>query len=501
MLRRALLVLATLAFGPHAFAAKQTVCTITVNSANEREAFRAHLPADRFEVVELVERGRPDWLRAACERKVSCDVLVVSGHFAGTEFYSSRPDADESLRVDEIERAQCSDSCPGLFAGLKEVYLFGCDSLKPEAVKDHGEASRDAMRRLFAGTPLIYGFSSLAPYGRVAGPMLDRYFTAGGTQEVGRGEASARLLKLFGPSSMVATSGFARTDPRHRGLACAFLDERVPRDGKLDAIADLLGGEAAAVPRALERVERFLQTAGEATVLARDDGRRERYIETLRGVRDPALRLRMLAAARQLHWLSGDEEREETARMVAELLDSETLAHGEVDLICRLNADRALNVALPGDGPAERLARAAGRACLGNERARDRMLEAVASAVEAEVQVAQAYFRHRPIADAAELRATASRVAAMKASGAQVRALETLARFHVSDALALDELARLFARSTSLAVQRAIAEIFVRSAGAPPAAQALAELLRRHRRPSASGDDLIDTAIRRLEAS
>src|SRR5690606_4495191 len=181
--RIALVAFATVAaalLAPEAAAEKQTVCTITVNSADEREVFRASLPADRFDFVELVERGRRDWLRSACARGVRCDVLVVSGHFAGTEFYSSRPGMDESLRVDEIERAQCSDACPGLFGGLKEVYLFGCDSLKPEPVKDHGEASRDVMRRLFAGTPVIYGFTSLAPYGRVAGPMLRRHFAAAG---------------------------------------------------------------------------------------------------------------------------------------------------------------------------------------------------------------------------------------------------------------------------------------------------------------------------------
>jgi hypothetical protein len=500
MRRLALLLLATIPLASP-LAAKQTVCTITVNSPDEREAFRAHLPADRFEFVELVERGRPGWLRAACERKVACDVLVVSGHFAGTEFYSSKPGVDESLRVDEIERAQCSDSCPGLFANLREVYLFGCDSLKAEAVKDHGEASRDVMRRLFAGTPVIYGFASLAPYGRVAGPMLQRHLAANAA-EVGGGAPSASLLRLFGPSSMVATSGLARADPRHRGLACAFMDERIAPEAKLDAIAEVLAGEAASVPRALERVERFLQTTQAPTALPRGDPRRERYLATLREARDPALRLRMLAVARRLAWVSKGEERDETARLVAQLLDSGAMTHGDVDLVCRLNADRALNAALQGRGEAAgQLAQLAGRACLGSEPARARMLAALSSAVEADVQVAQAFFRHHPIDDAEELRSVADRIARMETSGAQVRALETLARFHVSDSQTLEALARLFARSASLPVQRAVAEIFVRAGGAPGAARGLAELLRRHRHPSASREELIDAAIRRLEAS
>jgi hypothetical protein len=64
-------------------AAKTTVCTITVNSPNEKDAFRRNLPKDKFEFVELLERGRRDWLASACQQKVQCDVLVISGHFGG----------------------------------------------------------------------------------------------------------------------------------------------------------------------------------------------------------------------------------------------------------------------------------------------------------------------------------------------------------------------------------------------------------------------------------
>src|SRR5436309_1194667 len=80
--------------------------------------------------VELVERGRPDWLASACQQRVRCDVLIISGHFNGrTDFFSDRPDKREYLPVDEMERVSCSDSCSGLFAQVKEVYLFGCNTL------------------------------------------------------------------------------------------------------------------------------------------------------------------------------------------------------------------------------------------------------------------------------------------------------------------------------------------------------------------------------------
>src|SRR4051812_29567106 len=51
-------------------AAPSTVCTITVNSDNEREVLKSTLPPGDFNFVELVERGRPDWLASACKQKV-----------------------------------------------------------------------------------------------------------------------------------------------------------------------------------------------------------------------------------------------------------------------------------------------------------------------------------------------------------------------------------------------------------------------------------------------
>ena len=88
--------------------------------------FRQRLPESQYQFVELVERGRSDWLASACRQGIQCDVLVISGHFDGdTEFYSDQTGASEFLPVAEMERASCSDSCPGLFSQLKEVYLFG----------------------------------------------------------------------------------------------------------------------------------------------------------------------------------------------------------------------------------------------------------------------------------------------------------------------------------------------------------------------------------------
>src|SRR5437660_7602539 len=188
---------------------KKTVCSITVNSADEKEAFRRSLPPNKYQFVELVERGRSDWLESACRQGIRCDVLVISGHYdGGNEFFSDQLEAREYLPVAEMERVSCSDSCPGLFSQLKEVYLFGCNTLNADAQNTvsaeigrsllrsghspadverlsrvlnerHNDSNRDRMRQIFVNVPLIYGFSSKAPLGATAGPLLDRYFQSG----------------------------------------------------------------------------------------------------------------------------------------------------------------------------------------------------------------------------------------------------------------------------------------------------------------------------------
>jgi hypothetical protein len=222
----------------------KTVCTVTINSSDEKDAFQRHLPRGEYQFVELVQRGQPDWLASARRRGVNCDVLIISGHFDdGTEFYTDRFDDREFLTVLEMQRESCSASGDGLFSRLKEVYLFGCNTLKTEPRhvasaeitrslgrsghspaeterlsaqlnERYGQSNRDRLRQVFKDVPVLYGFSSKAPLGRYAGPLLDRYFQTAPAGEVASGRPSPTLLKLFGPSSMIAVAGVTDTDPQ-----------------------------------------------------------------------------------------------------------------------------------------------------------------------------------------------------------------------------------------------------------------------------------------------
>jgi hypothetical protein len=527
-------------------AARQTVCTITVNSADEQEAFRRHLPASKYEFVELVERHRPDWLASACHAAIACDVLVISGHYgAGNEFFSDALEAREFLPIGELERVSCSDTCPSLFARLKEVYLFGCNTLNPNAqhatsgeiarslVREgrspveadrlarllnsgHGESSRDRMRLVFKDVPVIYGFSSAAPLGPTAASTLNRYFQATGTGEIGRGHASSRLLAQFAPQGMVVTRGMTDADPHAdmRQDVCKFADDRLSDAQRLAFIHQLLQRPTAEARMLLDRIEGYAaaldgrkrqepEVAKALDGIAHDAGTRARYLAFARDADQPEVRARMLNVARDLGWLSPRQRRDELVRMLGELLDRDAIAGTEVDLACTLNKDHVLDGALgeldPSRGRRDDVGHAAIRACMGSSEAHARVLMGLASPADADVRLAQVYLHHRPIADVNELRAATAAIARMSESEAQVRALDVMAQHYLSDRESLDTLAQLFSRTRSWPVQNAIAGVLIRADPASIARPQLLRILHEDRLKSSDSDSMVDALIRRLQ--
>jgi len=532
---------------PPTHAEPRTVCTITVNSPDEKEAMRRHLPAGEYKFVELVEHGRPDWLASACSQKVSCDVLVVSGHFNGKHFFSDRLEASQSLAVDEMTRASCSNACPGLFSKLKEVYLFGCTSLNGEASRRAGgeversllraghnkadaeriargladrysESNRDVMRRVFINTPAIYGFSSVAPLGPIAGGLLNRYFQ-GGRGEFGTGRVNQRLLSNFSAHSLAVTSGIRDSDASaaaYRAEVCRFVDERETPAQKLRFIHALLGRDMAEARIYFERIETFLETLDDAqradpaftaalAEIAGDERARERYMAFARDADQPDTRARMTGVAQTLGWLTPDQYRAEMTEMIVALLGRRAISASDVALVCSINEGGALDGALA-DVQARaprttRVDQAATLACLGSPDDHARMLATLTSADDDEVRIAEVYFHERPITDVGELRMAAAGVARMPGGAAQVRALDVLGRHHLADHESLVALARLYANAGTVGVQRALAGVLLRAEYRTIASPELVRMLRERRLRSADGEDMVDILIRRLQAA
>ncbi len=528
-------------------AAPKTVCTITVNSPDERESFRRHLPAGDYKFVELVERGRPDWLASACEQRVQCDALIISGHFdGGTEFYTDRLDQSEYLSVEEMERASCSGSCPGVFSNLKEVYLFGCNTLKPEARQtvtedivrgllraghsptdaarvasilgeQHAGSNRDRMRHIFKDVPVLYGFSSLAPLGRTAGPLLDRYFqSVTSAPEIGTGQVSGKLMAAFSQTALTVTPGLSDTESQAtvRREACQFIDNRLTDGQKVAFMHQVLQRDMAEVRMFLGHLERFASsigpvqrvsaatTAAFATV-AGDHATRGRYLEAARDADEASVRMRMMALARSIGWLTPAQEQAELVRTIADHVARDRIGRDEVDMACKQARQEEtaplLHTLAPGALKSAKVASAAAMACLGSSEAHGRVVRALTSANPDDIAMAKSYLRHKPLVDG-ELRAITAGIAKMPAADAQVRALETLAQQRLADPESLREIARLFPVAKSVHVQRAIASVLIRSDYRVLGRTDLARSLQQYRLKSPDGSDVIDALIRILQA-
>ena len=477
-------------------------------------------------------------------------MLIISGHYDGnTEFFSDRLEVSEFLPVAELERVSCSDSCPALFSRLKEVYLFGCNTLNPqpqsgataEIVRSlvreghspqearrqlqalsaaHGESSRDRMRQIFKDVPEIYGFSSTAPLGPIAGATLSRYFRSAGAGEVARSRPDERLLGYFAPHGMSVARGMTDNDPQAQAREdmCQFADDRLSAATKLSFVQELLQRHVGEARLHLDRMQRLTKALDEgerqspavAQVLediARDTDARQRFLGYARATEEPAVRVRLINLSRDLGWLSEDERRQELALMLGELQARPQVGVAEVGLACGLNEERDLDGAfsrpVATGSPRDDVAHAAVRACLGSAEGRARTLQGLLSPDESDVQIAQAYLRQRPVTDAAELRGMAEGITRMSPGHAQVRALEALARHYVSDREVLDLLIGLYSRTPSPEVQAAIAGILIRADRRSTASAELVRTLRDHRKASpGSGDDddMIDALIRTLEA-
>jgi hypothetical protein len=429
---------------------------------------------------------------------------------------------------------------------LEEVYLFGCNTLNPQPqssasaqivrslvregysrqeaerqwqalAAEHDESSRDRMRQAFKNVPVIYGFSSKAPVGPIAAASLARYLRTTGAREVGRGQRSARLLAQFAPYGMSVAPGVTDNDPLADGRRdmCQFADDRLSVPHKLGFVHRLLQRETAEARIHLDRIQRLMEkidgktrqrpdVARALAAISRDADARTRFMAVARDADRSAVRVRMVNVAHQLAWLSDGERWQELALMLGELQERRAVGLAEVDLACTLNhdgdLDGAFNRRVAAGSAADDLPHAAVRACLGSAEARARLIDALVSASDADVQMAQAYLRHRPVTDAAELRRIATDIARMPPSQAQVRALETLGRHYVSDRDVLDRLVQLFVQTPSAAVQAAIAGILLRADARSIPQPALLRTLREYRLPPDGGDSLVDALLHKLQS-
>lgn len=280
------MILGLLLGGPSSAQAKYQVCSVTINSNDEIEAFKNFLPERDFEFHELspitgsasagvveAARVRNHYLKPYCARKQRCDVLIISGHFGGT-FTGT---ANFTLSLDDMNSLSCSSACDGIFGAPKEVFLFGCntlagktkDSRTPreyvQVLIEHGYSANearqisnlrygptggtfiDSMQRVFNRTPKIYGFDSISPRGSTDAQFLKNYFKEMGDYKTHldgiqmNSPTNALLKKAFRYSSFLETSG---RDSSERSIMCDILDPALPTVKKVALFETAMNGEA-----------------------------------------------------------------------------------------------------------------------------------------------------------------------------------------------------------------------------------------------------------------
>ena len=102
-----------------------------------------------IDFVELVERGRPDWLAVGLPQRCP---LRRSSSFPAISTAAPSSTRTGWMRANFCRSTRWSapravTSCPGLFSQLKEVYLFGCNTLNAEAMRSaSAEIARSLVR-------------------------------------------------------------------------------------------------------------------------------------------------------------------------------------------------------------------------------------------------------------------------------------------------------------------------------------------------------------------
>ncbi len=266
-------------------AGKKTVCTMTINSSDEADTFKKFLSPQEFNFIELTKSDDSQWLAKACEKKVNCDMLIISGHFAGSFFGSSRI----HMPIEDLEIHSCKSECDGIFKQPKEVFLFGCntlagkgkDSRTPEEYRQKllkvgfspeqaeqvvafrysplGQSFNDRMARTFSGAQQIIGFNSVSPLGKDVAPTLASYLKKTGSSYAENLGKHDSILSFFEGKSMVQTRG-----EKNQGAlapACYFSNKQISNEDKLVTIDSIVRGDNANFfMENVWHIDRFIKT-------------------------------------------------------------------------------------------------------------------------------------------------------------------------------------------------------------------------------------------------
>lgn len=231
------------------------VCTMTFNSADEKQALQNAYAADPTTTfTELVPTNKdPLWLKKACQAQTKCDVLLISGHFGGL-FFGEK--TIPTLSISDMFEQSCDAGCPTIFENVKSVYLMGCNTLASKKA-DHrsideylrvlvndgfplenaemvassryanfGESIENKMRMIFPQAQVIFGFDSTGPRGAIAGPLLGKALQMSSAADRATIGASPAALSAVFKKLNARVTAADKASQKSRDLRCALISEK-----------------------------------------------------------------------------------------------------------------------------------------------------------------------------------------------------------------------------------------------------------------------------------
>ncbi len=349
---------------------KKNVCSITINSDDEINAFKQYLPSGQFNFIELTQFAEnpldksSKWLTRACAQGIKCDILIISGHFGGSFFGSS----SKRLSLEDLEAASCNSQCDGILNDPKEVFLFGCNTLAGKnkdsrtpreynriLIEDGfsaeqaarivafryspiGESFHDRMSQAFSGVQRIYGFNSVAPVGPVVKPLLQKYLSSTAksysqsleSQNPAEVQApNQKLLNIFSKTSMMQSKGH-RGEQWTQKPACFLNDKKVANVDKLVWVDSVVRNpDSRLLLNTVIHIEDFISrllsksqlTEEEKSIFTRLGESQSGKAEVLGFLKHPmqglqAVQVNLLSFARDLGWVEQSSFNEQLEKVI-----------------------------------------------------------------------------------------------------------------------------------------------------------------------------------------
>lgn len=373
------------------------ICSVSINSTNEINAFKKKLGNKNFVYHELTDfasgggqYGDSTWFEGACHSGVQCDVLIVSGHFGGHFFGEN---TGTTLSLDDLERFSCDRICDGVLKRSREIFLFGCNTLADKD-KDKrtpqeylqvlledgidrqqaervvsarysplGHSFKDRMRRVFSGASHLYGFDSVGPAGNTVESRVYDYLnkipdyhshllrmhteSMLSTMERAQGAAENPAWNSAMKGTHYAQcSGLRPTDPDYQDKEkiCQLFKDEIPIEQRLQLAFEMVDSEKRL--GYLPSLERFLNginfdsLSSEAKdILRRIKGHPiakkevDLIINSLEST--PVHMMDMIKFAQKVEWMSESQARAREDALIKKLLEKSTVE--DVDAICSIS--------------------------------------------------------------------------------------------------------------------------------------------------------------------